>query len=179
MTNNLKEIREFIEQWKGRAINYYTKQITFYHQEYRRKNSEMCDFHNNKYSIIKERNITEEQYREEYKQMNEDYKAFKLQMKEDITARFAENVFWYRLDECLERTRKAIEKDGEAKEKILIARVNKAVGAIVKAIELEVGYNGELNGYIKGENGTCEVETIYAGGYNIQCLHYRVLVKKV
>lgn len=32
---------------------------------------------------------------------------------------------------------------------------------------------------IQGENGKCKIETIYAGGYNIQCLHYRVLVHKV
>ena len=62
---------------------------------------------------------------------------------------------------------------------MLIARVNKAVGIILEAKALYVGVNGELNGYIKGEDGTCKIETIYAGGYNIQCLHYRVLVKKV
>ena len=36
--------------------------------------------------------------------------------------------------------------------------------------------NGELNGLAIGEAGNAEVRTIVAGGYNIQCLHYRVLV---
>lgn len=178
MENNLKEIKEFISQWKDRAINYYTDKITFYHKEYRRMNSEHANFHNNRYSIMKEQNWTDEQYREEYKKREEEYKNLKLQMAEDITKRFAQDIYWYRLEECLERMKKAINKDAELKEKMLVARVNKAVGTIVKAIELNVGVNGELNGYIKGENGTCKIETIYAGGYNIQCLHYRVLVKR-
>lgn len=58
---------------------------------------------------------------------------------------------------------KIIEREATAKEKTLIARVNKEVGLIVKALNLKVGLNGELNGSIRGENGTCKIETIYAG----------------
>lgn len=179
MENNLKEIQEFIKQWKERAINYYTEKITYYHQEYRRKNSYLCDYHNNKYSIMKERNLTEEEYREEYRQLEDDYQEFKEEMREEITQRFSQDVYWYRLDECLNRMIKTIEKDAIIKEQQLIKRVNKEVGTIEKAITLKVGVNGELNGLIQGENGKCKIETIYAGGYNIQCLHYRVLIHKI
>lgn len=34
-----------------------------------------------------------------------------------------------------------------------------------------------INGIVKGKNGGCKVESIGAGGYNIQCWHIRVLVK--
>lgn len=179
MTNNLKEIQEFIKQWKERAINYYTEKINYYYSEYRRKNKNYCEFHNNRYLIMKERNLTEEQYKEEYKQLDEDYRDFKYEMEERLTRKFTQDVYYYKLDDCLNRMIKAIEKDAIVKEQQLISRVNKEVGNIEKAITLKVGVNGELNGLIQGENGKCKIETIYAGGYNIQCLHYRVLIHKI
>ena len=39
--------------------------------------------------------------------------------------------------------------------------------------------NGEINGIAEGEKGRAKVETIGAGGYNIQCYHFRVLVNKI
>ena len=68
-------------------------------------------------------------------------------------------------------------KEVESKRAKLIARVEKKTGKITDASALRIGANGELNGVVKGEKDIAEVNTITAGGYNIQCLHYRVLVK--
>ena len=65
----------------------------------------------------------------------------------------------------------------------LIKRTEKKVGTITDYSMLTVTKGNfmeggaAINGIIKGENGTVEVRSIYAGGYNIQKLHVRVLVK--
>lgn len=69
-----------------------------------------------------------------------------------------------------------LEKDLKKKKEKLISRVEKKGGKIIDAHSLFLGKNNNLNGYIKCENKNVKVETIYAGGYHIQCLHYRVLV---
>ena len=153
MENNLKEIKEFINQWKVRAINYYKEALDNYKEE--------------KKQLIN------------YGVGSDEYKRKKLELIEKYGKWIMGDLALRSPKDAHEQIVKTIERDGEAKEKMLIKRVNKEVGSIVKAISLSVGVNGELNGYIKGENGTCRIETIYAGGYNIQCLHYRVLVHKV
>ena len=70
----------------------------------------------------------------------------------------------------------------EEKTKIfdLIKRVTKVIGTITDASNLRIGeQSGELNGIVIGEDGKAKVETIGAGGYAIQCYHFRVLVKKL
>lgn len=152
MENNLKEIREFINHWKERAINYYHEAIEQY-------NKELKEVYKLGYGI--------------------EYKRAKQELHEKYNLVVRNLAYGYSPKDREERLQKIIEREAEAKEKTLIARVNKEVGIIEKAIELHVGVNGELNGMIKGEKGTCKIETIYAGGYNNQCLHYRVLVHKV
>jgi len=73
-----------------------------------------------------------------------------------------------------------IHKERESKETALISKVEKKSGKIIDASGLRVSnLNGQINGLIKGELKTVKVETIDAGGYNIQCYHFRVLVKEV
>lgn len=60
--------------------------------------------------------------------------------------------------------------------------VNRAVeitGKILDATDLSIGSTGELNGIIVGKNGKAKIETIGAGGYNIQCFHFRTLIHKI
>lgn len=58
----------------------------------------------------------------------------------------------------------------------LYNRVYNITGPIVDCSDIHWGGKA-LNGIVVGENGSAEVETIDAGGYNIQRYHLRVLVK--
>lgn len=63
----------------------------------------------------------------------------------------------------------------------LIDRVSAKTGEITSFKGLHLDYNNQgftiLNGTVEGKNGKAKVESITAGGYNIQRLHIRVLVK--
>lgn len=111
---------------------------------------------------------------EKYSYSNDDYKKEKRQLLEKYNQIVVDLSFGYSPKDREERLLKLIEREAAAKEKTLIARVNKEVGLIVAALSLKVGVNGELNGTIKGENGTCKIETIYAGGitFNVYIIEY-------
>lgn len=83
------------------------------------------------------------------------------------------------LDRCYneEQMEKILEREKNIKRLKLINQVEKKAGTIIDAKRLYFGPNTGINGIIVGEIKTVKVETIYAGGYNIQCLHFRVLVK--
>lgn len=81
-------------------------------------------------------------------------------------------------DEAMARLKKDLEEEANRKYDFIIERTNAIVGKITDAGLLEVGAKGDLNGYIKGEKATAKVQTIGAGGYNIQCFHFRTLIHK-
>ena len=58
----------------------------------------------------------------------------------------------------------------------LIRRVTKKVGTITDYSDLTVR-GPAINGRITGDRGSTYVDTITAGGYNIQRLHYRVILR--
>lgn len=79
----------------------------------------------------------------------------------------------HELDDWLE---KHVRKNAETFCKKLMNRVEKKCGNIVNVDDLHLN-GSELNGIVIGDKGTANVYTVLAGGYNVQCLHQRVLVK--
>lgn len=85
------------------------------------------------------------------------------------------------------KTDEQIHRDNMEAAKYLILdlyhRVERITGEITdwSSVHATTGAQGMtvLNGFVVGKEGRCEVESILAGGYNIQRLHVRVLVKEI
>ena len=58
---------------------------------------------------------------------------------------------------------------------LMADRLKTEFGDIISTT-LYLGADGNVNGIIQGSKRTARIETIFAGGYNIQCLHTRLLV---
>lgn len=79
-----------------------------------------------------------------------------------------------------EKLKELLKKEKQAKYEDMVVRVTSITGPITDASNLSIGnQRGELNGIIIGENGKVRIETISAGGYNIQRYHYRVLIHEI
>lgn len=70
-------------------------------------------------------------------------------------------------------TEEQLKKDLDYHYEILQNKVEKKIGKIIEVMAL-----GGLDYRFKGENGECSIEVILAGGYNIQKLHTRWIIKK-
>ena len=80
-------------------------------------------------------------------------------------------------EQFTETTERDIKEEKRRKKLFIIYKVKEKIGKVTDTGNLYIGNDGNINGRIIGEKGTCYLETILAGGYNIQCLHYRVLIK--
>jgi len=168
-------IEEFLEQWKVKAIEWFNLD---YHKlvEYQKESKE-------KYKLLKQWQEESKiyHYGKEYKEkekelgIDNETRSNKLRLFHPLTTKLYQ-LYRNNWESELE---KEIEKDKNDKRQLLIIRVKKITGKILDASFLHIGLNGEINGYIIGELGKAKVETISAGGYNIQCWHFRVLVKEI
>ncbi len=72
-----------------------------------------------------------------------------------------------------------LDKAASCKKADIIDRCNDKAGGIDKDEWTYIGPDGRINGIISGPKGRFSIKSIFAGGYNIQCLHVRVLVHKL
>lgn len=174
INNNAPQvIIDFLEDWKNKAYDWHVKKYEAYQNFKAELDKEVAQAKSE---------IGNPTYREMERALKEkglDYKS--VQSKK---ANFAGGTILHmdgirnekdRLD-WLEKT---LQNEKIAKLIDLITRINDIVGTITDASHLRVSQVGNLNGFIDGKKGRAKVETIGAGGYNIQCFHYRTLVHKI
>ena len=160
-------IETFLEAWRKTAYEYYLNSV--------REGKEIEKKH---------RKWVEEQ-KKEYKSKGDNWFDMlgHTHWKETVFKYWNENKMAYNLisygkeEYIIERLNNILDSEVESKRISLISRTEKKIGGIIDATELYIADDGSINGFILGENGKAEINTIYAGGYNIQCLHYRVLIK--
>jgi hypothetical protein len=172
-SRNIPAIIEFLDMWKERVTEYYHEQFDEYmvaREEWYKVNKEYCDWSNSEGWKVRRENP------EEYKRIEKEYKDKRTayQSRWNFIFDFVEASTFNE-----EKFQKMLKRDADAKYDFIIERTNDIVGEITDATNLHIGAKGDLNGFIIGTKGTAKVQTIGAGGYNIQCYHFRTLINKV
>lgn len=175
---HIPALEEFLAQWKTEAADWFRDRAAACHK-FKDKRRVLCAVIRQKYTpqeFLHRKEIAAEE-----KEAGVDYdsyiKALKRNFTQDVqklclSGRPGEKAFELELETLL-----ANEVDSMRLE--LYYRCTAIVGVITDASDLHVGSNGSLNGFVKGENGAANVDTIVAGGWNIQRKHFRVLIKPV
>ncbi len=160
-------IWNFLQDWRKSAREFFIENATLY-----TKLRHNFDDAFEKYLAAQEeqpKNWREKYYLE---------RKFKQEYYEDIHS-LTMNITSYSGSVDEKALDKYLDRDVKAKYDNLVNRITEKAGEIQDASGLYIANNGEINGYVIGSDGKVKVETITAGGYNIQIRHYRVLVHKV
>ena len=179
-SRNVPAITEFLDSWKKRMFDYYMKGIEIASAESDRiralfavdydkacKESQILrERKYGKFETVTETDWRGRKYRKEVKVANGDLEQYRPYVE-------------YKKAEAVAKLEKDLNDEYRRKYDFIIERTCAIVGTITDATNLKVGLNGELNGFILGTDGKAKVETIGAGGYNIQCYHFRTLIHKM
>jgi hypothetical protein len=172
-SRNVKAILEFLENWKARVKAFYISEFPKYlaaREEWYERDRQYCAWWNNGGFHDPNRKEIERKHDEQRKDFATSWNfIFPYVGREFNGTNYVEVLDAEKLD-------KELKEEASAKYDDIIERTNRITGKITDAAHLEVGAKGELNGYIIGERGTAKVNTIGAGGYNIQCYHFRTLI---
>lgn len=183
-TERVPVILEFLENWKNDVIEFVEEDVNNITKYYELEH-ESCDFHNNRYSIMRDAGMSEEEWARQYKDLNERVKRAKALPSSLTWMVYSRNADDHVNQEELNRI---LDKEVESKYWSMVNKVTDITGEIVDARGLRIAGDGNLNGIIIGKDGKAKLETILAGGYNQgiivnvkhgQILHFRVLVREV
>lgn len=168
-------MKDFLDQWKTRAYEWHVKRYEAYLIFRAELNAKVK-------KADEELEAEGYRWREKDKKLAEmglDYKSVEAK-KYNYAGEVVLKMVTYRNEtERLSYLEALLEADRKAKLLDLVNRINHVIGSIENASGLRIDGKGCLNGIVSGPKGTAKVETIGAGGWNIQCWHYRTLVHKL
>lgn len=193
-SRNVPAILEFLEGWKRRAFEFYDadlraaceakaavqrlgrqlRGLSYGSPEYRATEKSYQDLHKEYYEKLhgyyreltpEERKMARNRYTRQVKVRDGEWEHI---------VHYLEPTY----EESVARLRQDLNDEADRKYDFIIERTNAIVGQITDASGLTVGASAELNGIVIGTKGRAKVKTIGAGGYNIQCFHFRTLIKE-
>lgn len=171
----IEAVETFLANWRRSASEYYSSRIAAYKAyctecSEKRKSLE-DDFR------VKGIFLHGKEMRDAEKAAGIDYDSTRQYIKSNFDALTVDVVSRGKQGSVF--LEKALTDEVNRKRQNLIARVKKVTGIISDASGLYIADNFEINGVVIGESGKARVTTISAGGWNVQCLHFRVLVKSL
>lgn len=176
-SRNVKAIIEFLENWKQNMRDFFADDFAKYPEAYEE---------HRKYIDELDAMYTWDMPRDEYKKLREQEKRANAlhanrwgHLFPYISRKRNRETETYTFTFKTEEFEKEIKREAERKYDDIIERTQAIVGTITDASALKVGYKGNLDGIIIGTNGKAKVQTIGAGGYNIQCFHFRTLIHEI
>ena len=177
--NRIMVIWEFLLNYKEKVAEYIRDNMDVLN-EYYEVNHQACDWHNNNSYKVHRGEMSKEEYNRVYNELHQKEKELKQAIHpytyEVATRDYNSDDRRYFVNE--EKLEEILLKDCKARYLQLVKEVTEITGIITDAQGLSMRA-GELNGIIIGEKGKAKVQTFSAGGWNIQCFHYRTRVDKV
>jgi vacuolar-type H+-ATPase subunit I/STV1 len=174
-------LRRFIEKWKRSAIVFYTQEhekLVAYKKLIQDKQKIYIEWYKELtgYSYSGCYNASIKETENKRVELGIDAESIRKYQKDNFTALTLDIGISEGWKAQLE---KYIQAEAERKYRNFLVRIKSCVGDTLDCSGLYISPNAEISGIAVGELGKVRVETITAGGYNIQCLHYRILVNMV
>ena len=170
----MQTIKEFISKWEEAEIEWMKSMV-----------SKLKDLKTSVYAFTEKEEYKgriNEEINGLYKEANQKIKDF--QVENQMSQKEFDDVNYLTHAGCSDKTReeiwtkikKRVNKEAKMKALKLQYQVEKKAGKVLK-VDLYINSIGELNGTVQGEKATVNLTTILAGGYNIQRLHIRTIVR--
>lgn len=170
-SRNVPVILEFLDRWQDRVFKFYVNAHPAFIEalnDWYKEDSDYCDWfnHDSHNATVEERKARRIAHQDAKKEFQ-------------ATWGWMEQYCDYRHKLDTEKLRKELKQEANRKYDFIIERTNAICGEITDAAGLTIGEKDDLNGFIIGKKGTAKVQTIGAGGYNIQCYHFRTLIHEL